>query len=171
MWDVVCVIIVLYVIQCIHNKQEYVKSNHLFYNVDNICPELKKAITITDNLVDVKYVSLYADSEWNINNCEKYPSTYEFLKSINNLSEATICKYDKNTKTDSQILDNQNLFRCHYSLQNYENFFICVYSDDKQKIKPYKLNEWMIFDSSQHYYVKNDSDIDGILLIVDIKKE
>lgn len=124
-----------------------------------------------------KIFPFYAFGIWVEKNCNLCPEITKFLKSISGLKLATLSKLKPKTKLNKHegwASHSNHVIRCHYGLVVRENCCYIYVEDIGGKknngIKYHKKFEWLCFDDSKTHYAENSSDIDRIVLIVDIER-
>jgi len=192
-------IIILSIIFIIYLVYKYFKDrqqDELFYDVDNIYPELRKIhklrnkiineINNIDNWTDWpekelyantgtwKIYPLYAFDVWVTGNCKELPTLTKFIKSNPNIKLAILSKLSPGMKLTPHRgwgKHSNNVLRAHYGLQVPENKCYIGVSDDKREEKQYHKNdEWLVFDDSKTHMAENTSDQDRIVLILDLER-
>jgi beta-hydroxylase len=125
-----------------------------------------------------KILPFFAFNTWCNSNCKKFPEITTFLKTIPNLRNATLSKLSPRTslKPHCGWASNSNyVLRCHYGIilpENQNESFIAVQEDINDQVDTlcHKPNEWIIFDDAKLHYAVNNSNIDRIVLIIDLDR-
>lgn len=175
-------------------------KDELFYDVNEVCPELNKIHKVRNKILDElshiemnggewndwpeknlydskgtwKIFPFYAFDIWVEENCKKMPTLTNFIKSIPNLKLATLSKLSpgmKLTPHEGWGKHSNFVLRSHYGLIVPENKCYVMVSDDDRKEKQYHKNDrWIIFDDSKTHMAENSSKYDRIVLILDITR-
>ncbi len=177
----------------------YPELNKIYDNKTNekIVNEIKNNIKNNNFWVDWPEQNLYgtSNSEWKVipffgfnewcdENIDKFPETAKFIKNIKGLKTALISKLGPHTKLNEHrgwaSLSNSSL-RCHYGISvPHKLCFIGVGENEKMdfnslndldwEIKFHEEGKWMVFDDSKYHFASNISDLDRIVLIIDIER-
>ena len=137
--------------------------------------ELYKNLKVDGNW---KILPFFAFNTWCNLNCKKFPEVTSFLKTVPNLRNATLSKLSPNTSLNphSGWGSNSNfVLRCHYGIilpENPKQSYIAIQEHMYDKIDTicHKQNDWIVFDDAKQHYAVNDSNIDRIVLIIDIDR-
>lgn len=190
------IVIVIFIFMLLLCKFWYSKDDKLFYDVDDVFPELvkihklrskimneldninsnewndwpEKELYATDN--EWKIFPLYAFNIWVNDNCNKMPTLTKFIKSIPNLKIAILSKLSPGMKLVPHRGWGEHsnfVLRAHYGLVVPENKCYVMVSDDNINEKRYHSNDkWLIFDDSKIHMAENESNNERIVLILDI---
>lgn len=177
--------------------ETYLELNNIYSNLDAIKKEVNVLTNASSASFwnDWPEKELYAtDHEWKIipfkafdvtieENCRRFPELWKFISSIPNLKVAIISKLSpgmKLTPHQGWGSHSNHVLRCHFGLSVpvEKACYISVadeYDDKKQKsideeIQYHSQDRWMIFDDSKLHYAENPTELDRIVLIVDIDR-
>jgi aspartyl/asparaginyl beta-hydroxylase (cupin superfamily) len=194
------VLIILSIIFIFYMFNKSVPKNELFYDVNDVFPELEKIHKLRPHIMNEvnnviklqsqwndwpekdlydgkgtwKIFPLYAFGIWVDENCKVMPKLAKFIKSIPKLKLATLSKLSPGMKLiphQGWGKHSNNVLRAHYGLIVPEKqCYIKVSDETREKIKFHKNDEWMVFDDSKTHMAENMSSIDRIVLILDIER-
>jgi len=170
----------------------YPELNKIYHNLENIKKELNNNLTrgTINNMWEMwPEKELYeVDKEWKIipfkafdvivpKNCEKFPYLWEFISSIPNVRIAIISKLSPGMKLKTHQgwgKHSNNVLRCHFGLNvPVENSCYISVADnvhEPEEIRYHSPDEWLIFDDSKYHYAENPTNLDRIVLIMDIDR-
>lgn len=181
-----------------YNKHsENQQIDNFFYDVNDVCPSLNnitphsaQILNETLKVMDSKWYDwpelelyqrqgkwkifpFFAFGIWEMENCNKCPAIYNFLKQIPNLKLATLSKLTAGMKLKPHRgwgNHSNNVIRCHYGLVVPQNCYISVIDDKNEKIMYHNKFKWLLFDDSKIHYAENKSNHDRIVLIIDVER-
>jgi aspartyl/asparaginyl beta-hydroxylase (cupin superfamily) len=176
--------------------ETYPELNRIYTNLDEIKKEIS-GLTAQDEIWnDWPERALYAteNKEWKIipfkafdmtveKNCQRFPNLWRFISSIPNVRVAIISKLTPGMKLNPHQgwgAHSNHVLRCHFGL-NVPVKDACYISvaDEFDKIKNEPIDEekqyhaqdrWIVFDDSKHHYAENPTDLDRVVLIMDIDR-
>jgi len=173
------------------------KLNKFFYNVDEVNIDLNKADKnkhdMLKEVINVynddwkdwpekelyekngtwKIFPFYAFGVWVKDNCRKCPEIFKFIKSIKGLKLATLSKLSPNMKLtphEGWGFHSNHVIRCHYGLIVPDECYVSVSDKTHEEIKYHEQFKWLIFDDSKTHYAENKSNLDRIVLIIDVDR-
>jgi ornithine lipid ester-linked acyl 2-hydroxylase len=120
-----------------------------------------------------KIFPFYAFNRWDMDNCKKCPTIYNFLMTIPNLKTASLSKLSPGMKLNQHRgwgSYSNHVIRCHYGIIVPDNCYISVTRNNIEKKQYHKQFKWLIFDDSELHYAENKSNYDRIVLIIDVKR-
>lgn len=141
----------------------------------------EKNITYNKNKNTWTIVPLYAFGTWCNEECDKLPSIHKFLKTLPNLKTAILSKMKPKTKLrphEGWGFHSNNVLRCHFGLilpSNEDESYIAIKDnykvpDENDMKQTHKLHDWIVFDDSKIHYAVNNSDMERIVLILDLDR-
>jgi len=193
---VIAILIILIIILLFYKYYINKLQDELFYNVDNVYPELRKIHKLRDKIMKEmanidnwndwpekelydnngtwKIYPLYAFDVWVTNNCKSLPTLTKFIQSTPNIKLAILSKLSPGMKLVPHRgwgKHSNNVLRAHYGLNVPENKCYIGVSDDNREEKQYHKNDdWIVFDDSKNHMAENTSDHDRIVLIIDMER-
>lgn len=121
-----------------------------------------------------KIFPFYAFDMWMNKNCEMMPILSNFIRNIPGLKLATLSKLSPGMYLNSHQgwkAHSNSVLRCHYGIKVPEkSCYVGVEENSLPEIKYHKNDEWLIFDDSKIHWAANTSQIDRIILIVDVER-
>lgn len=123
-----------------------------------------------------KIFPFFAFGIWVSDNCNKCPYIYDYIKNIPKLKLATLSKLKPKTKLNIHqgwASHSNHVIRCHYGIVVPDNLCYIYVQDNttgKNQKKYHKNFEWLVFDDSKLHYASNESEIERIVLILDIER-
>jgi len=192
--NLIIIFIIICIIVCCYKM--YSKQDNMFYNVEDVYPELQNIHKIRNLIIDEinnidkwenwpeknlydadgtwKIYPLYAFNIWVTDNCNQLPTLTKFIKSVPNIKLATLSKLSAGMKLTPHRgwgSHSNNVLRTHYGIDVPENKCYIKVSDDKREEKQYHQNDrWIVFDDSKTHMAENTSQSDRIVLIIDINR-
>jgi len=197
---IVCIIIIIFCLYLLFfNDKPVEQKDEFFYDTNEVCQELNNIIPYSKQILDEtlqamnskwydwpelelyqnsnsgqwKIFPFFAFGVWELENCNKCPIIYKFLKQIPNLKLATLSKLTAGMKLKPHrgwASHSNHVIRCHYGLIVPENCYISVAEGDTEKIIYHNKFKWVLFDDSKTHYAENKSNHDRIVLIIDVKR-
>lgn len=151
--------------------------SHISSEVTNLCnqphewlqwPE-KELYTVEDGW---KVYPIFVFGKWSTN-CPNVPYITQFLKGVPGLKIAALSRMKpkvKLTPHQGWASHSNNILRCHYGIHVPSGCYISVKEGEIEE-KVYQQNdEWLVFDDSKEHYAENMSDVERIVLIIDIER-
>lgn len=121
-----------------------------------------------------KIFPFYVFGVWEQENCKLCPSIARFLSTLDGLKVATLSKMSPGMKLAPHQgwgTHSNNVIRCHYGIIVPKNkCYVRVLHNDKWVTSYQHDFNWILFDDSKMHYAENQSNIDRIVLIIDIER-
>jgi aspartyl/asparaginyl beta-hydroxylase (cupin superfamily) len=173
----------------------------LFYEPEEVYPEIRKIHALRPYIIselndilnetggdswnDWPEKKLYQNGEWKVfpffgwgvvneENCDKMPILSNFLRSLPNVTLASLSKMGPNTKIDIHqgfSAYSNGILRMHYTIfSESDACYLEVIDGDRRKRTYYKEDKIVIFDDSKSHYAENTSNKCRINIMIDIKR-
>jgi aspartyl/asparaginyl beta-hydroxylase (cupin superfamily) len=170
----------------------YPELNKILDNLGKIKNEIRGNLEIKENDNDWKdwpERNLYATNrKWKIvpfkafdvtveENCKKYPHLWKFISSVPNVRVAILSKLSpgmKLTPHQGWGMHSNYVLRCHFGLDvpKEKACYISVADVEgvDEEIQYHSQDNWMIFDDAKFHYAENPTELDRIVLIMDLDR-